>query len=414
MLPLCLDSVRAIADEIIVVDTGSDDRTVAIAESFGARIFHFEWQKDFSAAKNYCNSQATGDWILQLDADEEVFPEDQNKIREIVHQDRYNGVFVALHNKVSNSFGEVEPSVHYLVRLYRNSRDIYYKNPVHEELVISGEVVPVDVNILHHGYNLDPDYLYEKRRRNSEILYKKLQNDPENVSTLFYLSMMHIGNREFEKAEQFAKSALDKIPEQAGNKMHLRLMLLSNLAMIAVDRSDFNGARAAAEESIRINAEYLDAYYYLGLALFNCDDLNGSCDAFETFIRKSVKRRKQPVFALYADGSGTLLHQAYFFLGKIYRKQSAHRKSLENYSHAIRLNPQFWVGLIDIGYLYMDMEDWRQAAHFLDQGIQIAKKQKDVNKSNPTIWFDFNNAVKNYFVVLKKLRRSRTLPAASR
>jgi glycosyltransferase involved in cell wall biosynthesis len=408
MLPGCLRSVQAIADEIIVVDTGSDDQTVDIARSFGARVFDFEWKKDFSAAKNYCNEQATGDWILQLDADEEVFPEDQNKIREIVHQNRYEGAFVALHNRVSNSFGEVDPSIHYLVRLYRNSREIYYKNPVHEELVISGEVVPVDVNILHHGYNLDPGYLKEKRRRNAEILYSKLQKNPENVSTLFYLSMMHIGNREFNQAEKFARLALDKIPAAESGKSHLKLMLMSNLAMIEVDRSNFEAVREIAEESIRLNAEYLDAYYYLGLALFNSDDLEGARKPFENFVAKSIERRQQPVFALYADGSGTLLHQAYHFLGKIYRKKTDFRKSLEYYSKAVKLNPQFWVCLLDIGYLYMDMQDLHKAAHFLDQGIQVAKKQKDVNKANAAAWFDFSNAVKNYFNVLKILRSNST------
>jgi len=118
-----------------------------------------------------------------------------------------------------------------------------------------------------------------------------------------------------------------------------------------------------------------------------------------------------PVFALYADSSGTLLYQAYHFLGKIYRKESDHKKSLENYSLAIKMNPQFWVGLIDIGYLYMDMQDWQQAAHFLDQGIRIAKKQKHVNKENPAAWFDLSNAVNNYFAVLKKLRLTRTFSA---
>ena len=154
-LSTCLESLAAICDEIVVVDTGSEDDTVPIAEAFGAKIFHYAWRKDFSAARNFAIEQASGDWIIQLDADEELFPEDQHKVREVIQQGKCDGAYLALHNRVSNSFGESEPSVHYLVRLFRNRRDFYYENAIHEILKTTGKVIPVDINILHHGYNLD-------------------------------------------------------------------------------------------------------------------------------------------------------------------------------------------------------------------------------------------------------------------
>ena len=71
-LPGCLESVRGLVDEIIVVDTGSTDRTAEIARSFGARVFDFEWRDDFSAARNESLRHAGSDWILYLDADERI------------------------------------------------------------------------------------------------------------------------------------------------------------------------------------------------------------------------------------------------------------------------------------------------------------------------------------------------------
>ena len=68
----CLNSLSPVADEMIVVDTGSTDKTKEIAEAFGARIYDFEWIDDFSAARNYSLSQAQGDWILVMDADEVI------------------------------------------------------------------------------------------------------------------------------------------------------------------------------------------------------------------------------------------------------------------------------------------------------------------------------------------------------
>jgi glycosyltransferase involved in cell wall biosynthesis len=72
----CMKSVRDHVDEIIIVDTGSMDNTVEIAESYGARVYHHPWENDFSKHRNQSLSYATGDWIFQLDADEELFPED--------------------------------------------------------------------------------------------------------------------------------------------------------------------------------------------------------------------------------------------------------------------------------------------------------------------------------------------------
>src|SRR5882724_11685213 len=78
-LPRALASVRGIADEVIVADTGSTDRTVEIAKESGAIVCHFPWCDDFSAARNFAISHARGDWILWMDADEELLPESVNE-----------------------------------------------------------------------------------------------------------------------------------------------------------------------------------------------------------------------------------------------------------------------------------------------------------------------------------------------
>src|SRR5205085_1718017 len=90
-LPACLDAVRAAVDEIVLVDTGSTDRTVAIAESYGARVLHERWDDDFSAPRNVSLRAATGDWILVLDADEVVQPGGTAKIRELVQEPSASG-----------------------------------------------------------------------------------------------------------------------------------------------------------------------------------------------------------------------------------------------------------------------------------------------------------------------------------
>ena len=83
-LAKCLMSVKPVVDEIIVVDTGSTDKTKAIASALGAKVFDFSWTNDFSKARNYSLSKASGDWILVLDADEIVSPLDHDKLKKLI------------------------------------------------------------------------------------------------------------------------------------------------------------------------------------------------------------------------------------------------------------------------------------------------------------------------------------------
>ncbi|MFQ5675225.1 MAG: tetratricopeptide repeat protein [bacterium] len=405
----CLRSVRAISDEIVVVDTGSDDKTVEIAEEYGARVYHFKWQKDFAAARNFANKQAASDWILQLDADEELFPEDQCKVRELIHQDQCNGAYLALHNRVSSSFGENKPSLHYLVRLFRNREDFYYVNPIHEVLEISGDVPAVDINILHHGYNIDEDFREKKRQRNAEILYGRLKENPESVTTLFYLCMMHVGNREFEQAELYGKRALEKIKSDDMRKQHLYLMLLNNLALIAVEKRELDSARNYSAEAIKINENYLDPYYFLGMAHYLQDDYPEAKRIFQRYLKKHDEITRNPVFNLFASSSDTYLFQVYHFLGKIYRKEGANDRARKTLTRAVELNPKFWIGLVELGYISLESQDWHHAVAYFEQAIQIAKASPEVRKrQNPALWMDLTNAIKVYARVLGHLRKQRS------
>ena len=89
----CLESIKDVVDEIIVVDTGSADRTVQIAGEFGAKVYHHPWNNDFSEARNVSLSYATCDWILIMDADEELEQEDGPLLLSLLKSDEYNAIF---------------------------------------------------------------------------------------------------------------------------------------------------------------------------------------------------------------------------------------------------------------------------------------------------------------------------------
>lgn len=96
-LSRCLESVKDIVDEIILVDTGSTDSTVEIAESYGAKIFFYKWDNSFANARNYSLSKASKDWILIMDADDELVKEDKDKVALLINNEE---------NKLNAYFGE--------------------------------------------------------------------------------------------------------------------------------------------------------------------------------------------------------------------------------------------------------------------------------------------------------------------
>ena len=219
-LPRCLSSVRDAVDEIIVVDTGSVDRTVDIALSFGARVFHYEWQNDFAAARNEALRHATGEWVLVLDADEEMKKEDVEKLKLLA---RITGVLgFGLPIRSLGERGNV--IVNYMTRFFRNRPDIRFRRRVHEGVEpsireIGGRIWRLThVEILHHGYR-DPKYTAEKAMgRNFALLFEALRENPKDPDILTYLgkSFLALGDKKkaralFEKAAKVSNGFLSKL-----------------------------------------------------------------------------------------------------------------------------------------------------------------------------------------------------------
>lgn len=216
-------SYRKYADEIIVVDTGSTDRTVEIAESLGARVIHFPWCDDFAAAKNAALDQAAGNWILFLDADESLAGKTAENLCAVAFAAQQKG-----YNAVGCRMENLDPETNeraadgYSVRLFR--KGIRYRYPIHEEIYADGGI---------HVFNVDKSYYYlihtgyaaSKARgkclRNLPLLLKDVEETDSQVrktTDLFYISDAYIGLAEWEKARRYAERFLE---ESAANNVQL-------------------------------------------------------------------------------------------------------------------------------------------------------------------------------------------------
>ena len=187
----CLASVKDIADELIVIDTGSTDRTVEIAREHGAQVGHFEWCNDFAAARNASIATATGDWILFLDADEELSPAEKQTLPTLLASNNTALIRLPL---INSHQGQVSKSI--LPRLFRNIAAIQFQGCVHEGVYTAilkvskewqMEISVGDMLILHHGYTAEVITEKNKVQRNYELLVKALEKRPNEA--YFYMQL---------------------------------------------------------------------------------------------------------------------------------------------------------------------------------------------------------------------------------
>ncbi|MBT2291623.1 glycosyltransferase family 2 protein [Paenibacillus albidus] len=189
----CLDSILEAVDEIIVVDTGSSDGTVAILESYRnkhdhVKLYHFKWIDDFSAARNFSLSKVSNEWVFVVDSDD-VLPEaDCNKIREYTNEMddmKEKAVFDIIYdNTVEGVITESIPSGY--VRLFPSQ--LRYEDKIHEQISYGAlQRIQSDIHLLHDGYDTNVIDLKEKKKRNLSMLIESLKEDNENARLWLHL-----------------------------------------------------------------------------------------------------------------------------------------------------------------------------------------------------------------------------------
>ena len=192
-LARCLRSVETIVDEIVVVDTGSTDATVAIAQEFNAKVSQFTWSNDFSAARNHALDQTTGEWILVLDADEHAGPALSREIRDFIGGHPTIGRL-----RVISEFRQSEEilrSQSFVSRLF--PRGARFQGRIHEQLMSSLPRVNLKGELWHDGY-LDTI----KSDRNARLLMRELQDSPRDPYLLFQLALEYTSLKQEAKACQ--------------------------------------------------------------------------------------------------------------------------------------------------------------------------------------------------------------------
>ncbi len=206
VLEQCLKSIYEICDEIIIVDTGSTDKTKEIAKKYTDNIFDFEWIDDFSAARNYSFSQAKMDYILWLDADDVLLIEDQLKLK-VLKKELDSNVDSVSMNYILTFDEYNNPSFYFRRnRLVKRSNNFKWIGPVHEYLEVSGNVYLADIAVVHRKNNKNNNHLTD---RNLKIYEKRLKSGEDfSPRDLFYYANELKDHEKYNKAIIYYKKFL--------------------------------------------------------------------------------------------------------------------------------------------------------------------------------------------------------------
>ncbi|MBA4407424.1 hypothetical protein C0389_09125 [bacterium] len=246
----CLISVKDVVDEIVLVDTGSTDNTIKIAEEYGANIYNFPWVNDFSAARNFALGKSTGDWILYLDADERLDHNSVAEIKKILENNAPLACYCTV--KSYDSDGSRDNSLRY-PRLFKNSVEIKFTGKVHEQIepsLTKNKYHLFNSNILiHHlGYNISKEEKDRKAHRNLSLLIEDY-NQQKTAYGAFQIGQSYNVLDERENAYKYFKIA----GESVDLDRTLRAQCFASMSLMAHNDQKIVDAERYVQFSIKLD-----------------------------------------------------------------------------------------------------------------------------------------------------------------
>jgi glycosyltransferase involved in cell wall biosynthesis len=321
MLPRCLEAIHDVVDEMIIVDTGSTDRTVEIAESYGATVLHHEWTGDFSEARNISLDAATGDWFLYLDADEVLVREDAERLRELAGHVWREAFFLT----ETNFTGDVDDGTavnHNTLRLFRNRPEYRFEGRIHEQLAhclpsgMPERIEQPSVRIEHYGYLGAVRDAKEKSRRNIELLERQQAEGEMSPFLCFNLGSEYAAAGDAEGALKQFQASWDMLSHDSEMSSYGFVPSLTNRLVKALRTNErYDEAVARAKEGLEIFPGFTD----LLLEQAHCAREQGDLDGAAEIVKRCIEMGDAP--AQYSPMVGCGSYLALGVLADIRREQ---------------------------------------------------------------------------------------------
>lgn len=371
----CLESVQNVVDQIVVVDTGSEDDTVAIAQEMGAEVHHFEWTGDFSEARNQALRHAHSDWILILDADETLAPESLANLEALLStpQPQLTAYQLKIRN-LSEDNNTVDVVEHYMIRLFPNHPDLRFKGAIHEQLVATkpdveyARLAVPDVLIMHYGYTGQVMDARDKYARNLALIKKTIAEDPKNPFHWFNLGLtyrVHSEDQEALTAFEQAVTLSQDMEELPAYMAACHCYILSLL----LQQGRYEDAKNHAHTAPDICRESPDYWVNYGSLWNHLQNPDKAINAFQ----KALEMRRHEYQAIVSDRAATTwkplagMGNTYLFQGDLEQADHYFRRALKENPN----QPDILLGLLRLA---LHRQAIPQAEDYLTQLEHITQK----------------------------------------
>ncbi len=376
-LEQCLNSVKNYVDEIIVVDTGSTDNTVEIAKKFTDKVYFHPWENSFSKARNHALKYAKGDWIFQIDADEELLENSGEKLRQVVENVKDEDI-ILVNIFCSYSNGK-KKSLHNFERLFRNNGKIHYEGSVHNRVIGGTKAFYSSIELWHYGYDVDEEKSLEKFKRTTDLLKKEIDKDPENPMYHHYLCVSYFSKGMNEDAMAESIRAID-LSDAQDNDHPLYSWSHFIASMSSYHLGYIDQAKNYALKSLKKYPDHLDSFYLLTIIAAEEADWEGVFKFGNAFIDMLKKYQEDPGRAgLIINNTMNEGPAVYLLMGHAYHAGKSYREMKDFYVKAYETaTKEKWRIWWDIGSYHMDKSgDLQQAREFFDLALKEAPEEHD-------------------------------------
>ncbi|MDN5316594.1 MAG: hypothetical protein PWR08_718 [Thermoanaerobacterium sp.] len=362
----CINSVKDIVDEIVVVDTGSKDKTVEVAKSFGekVKVINAKWEDDFSKARNIAIENATSDWILFLDADEEIKKEDVGKIRPLLSDDTVEAYILKFINYAGTNSSNGLTEIHYNLRLFRNNGKLKYIYPVHENLRnIEENRVPVfrnaDVTILHYGYLSETRIEKNKTERYIKLISRYLEEHPDDKFQHGNLAVEYFNAGNYNKALKHLLIATKGMDVNSYAATRLLRYLISTYSAL----KDYDTALRIINDAKAYYVDVPDFKFLEGMIYIDQKRYKKAIEMFKECLSMGEYN------GLFITMGGTGSYRAKYMIALCYEKLNKLNDAVKEYMEILKEHPKYQEVFIRVFDMFVRNEKPEDVYEFFNRHV---------------------------------------------
>lgn len=370
VLKRCLDSIKTLVDEMIIIDTGSTDNTKTIASKFTNNVHDLEWENDFSKARNESIHHATGNWILILDADEYMLPENHESLRQFLKSfnqadNEVCAFLLPIHNFTGKTADPTKVKISTGARLYPNHKGIHYRSQIHEQLTIESaqlKFIEIPFSIYHDGYTEARVNSQDKKSRNQNIFESMLTNENlEDPYFCFTYGNHFISTENLDRGLEFFRKSYKHSNSTDPWYFHL----LDNLISTEIKLLHFSEASLLIKIALEQWPKIADYYFFRGLLKEQLGFLKQASSDFEYSMQlaESAALRGEKCWKINPSYGDTLPLQ---MLGNINAKLQNHTAALQYWSKLLKLQPKNYQVLSQVVQLLSRNESQEEIARYFE------------------------------------------------